>query len=157
MFAMRCRCAVGEEMGLHFFEPRYRWMCRRILATQRPHVFAFVTCGGPWPGSTGVLCEVSRFRGNTDGTFDVKFVARSSFSILEVWSEEVPDEPRAPALAVGLLDVNGPTEKASGTPAVLVVQDRHMSAWRTSHVVRARLAGVLRRFAANLLCCPRRR
>merc|ERR1712129_590302 len=111
MFVMRCHCAVGEEMGLHFFEPRYRWMCRRIFATQRPHVFAFVTYGGPCPGSTGVLCEVSRFRENSDGTFDVKFAARSSFSVLEVWLEEVPDEPGATPLAVGLLDVDGPIKK----------------------------------------------
>jgi len=107
MFVKRCHCAVGEQMGLNFFEPRYRWMCRRIFATKRPHVFAFVTGEGSSPGSTGVLCEVSQFRGNGDGTFDVVFVARSSFSVLEVWSEEVPREPHAPALAVGLLDIDG--------------------------------------------------
>jgi len=157
MFVMPCYCDIGEEMGLHFFEPRYRWMCRRIFEAQRPHVFAFVTHGGPSPGSTGVLCEVSRFRGNPNGTFDVNFVARSSFSVLEVWPEEVPDEPRAPALAVGLLDINEPIEKSADTPSVLMVQNRHMSAGRTSQMLQARLAAILRCFAASLLCCPRRR
>jgi len=157
MFVMPCYCTVGEEMGLHFFEPRYRWMCRRIFETQRPHVFAFVTHGGTCPGSTGVLCEVLRFRRNADGTFDVNLVARSSFSVLEMWCEEVPDAPRAPALAVGLLDVNEPIEKAAGMSTVLVVQDRHMSAGHTSRMFHARLAGIFRCFAANLLCCPRRR
>lgn len=157
LFVMGCRCVVGEATGLHFFEPRYRWMCQRIFENQRPHVFGFVTHGGANPGSTGVLCEVSQFRGNDDGTFDVSFVARSSFSILEVWSEEVPDQPHAPGLAVGLLDVDGQVEDQTSTSAVCLVQNRHVSAGRTSPKFHAQIARLFHCFAANLRCCPPRR
>merc|ERR1711884_346371 len=135
--------------GLHFFEPRYRWMCQRIFENQPPHVFGFVTHGGANSGSTGVLCEVSRFRGNDDGTFDVSFVARSSFSVLEVWSEKVPNQPHAPALAVGLLDIDRKIESPAGASVVRVVQSRHVSAGRTSRIFTC--------LAANLRCCPPRR
>jgi len=166
MFVMGCRCAVGEGMGLHFFEPRYRWMCQRLVETQRsqpgtPIVFAFVTGGGACPGSTGLLCEVKRFRSNPDGTFDVNFVARSSFSVLEAWCEDVPDYPQAPPLAVGLLDVDGQLQKKpAGGSAVSVAQSSHrVSARRTGCAsgMTAQLARIFRCTLVKLRCCPVRR
>lgn len=151
MFVMGSRCEVGNEIGLHFFEPRYRWMCRRLLETERPQVFAFVTRGDGSPGSKGVLCEISRSRRNGDGTFDVIFVARSAFSVLEMWHEHVPDQPRAPALAVGHLDVSEP------------IQGRAMSMGSAPSAVgmacsvRDKLACFLGCFVFSSRCCPRRR
>jgi hypothetical protein len=157
MFVMGCSCGVGDEMGLHFFEPRYRWMCRRLFEAPRPHFFAFVTRGRGCPGSKGVLCEVSRFRANADGTFDVNFVARSSFSVLEVWSEEVPNQPQAPALAVGLLDVDGPIERVAGASAVSVAQNSRTNVNRASRIFHVQFARICGCFSATFRCCPRRR
>lgn len=162
MFVMGCRCDVGDSMGLHFFEPRYRWMCRRMFEGPRPHMFAFVTSGGACPGSAGVLCEVTRFRSNADGTFDVNLVARSAFSILEAWPERVPELPRAPPLAVGLLDVDGHVEKSSGITEVLSEVLGAVGA-RSSHASTAR-RGILHGHLSRILgciplsfrCCPRR-
>lgn len=104
MFVMACHLQVGKRMGLHFFEPRYRWMCRRILAGEPPFVFGFVTRGGAQEGSTGVLCEISQHVENVDGTFDVYIVAKAAFTLMEVRHEELPDNALAPKLGVGFVD-----------------------------------------------------
>lgn len=157
LFVMGGRCAIGEHMGLHFFEPRYRWMCRRVFEGERPHVFGFVTSGGSCPGSTGVLCEVSQFRENYDGTFDVLFVARARFSLLEVWTEKVPEQPHAPPLAVGLLDVDDPSGTACSSAASLAQRSGHVGyASRIFRIFRPQCSRVLRCFLGVLLCRRRR-
>jgi len=159
LFVMGCRFGVGEVLGLHFFEPRYRWMCERVFANQRPHMFAFVTRGGARPGSRGVLCEISRFRRNSDGTFDVHITARTSFTLLEVWHEEVPNQPRAPPLAVGLLDLDGPAGKGSATPGVSFGEYIRRSGETLTNegsAPRRRVKGfgrAIRKVAARLCCC----
>jgi hypothetical protein len=164
LFVMGCRMAVGESMGLHFFEPRYRWMCERIVAGKRPHMFAFVTQGAARAGSTGVLCEVTSHNRNFNGTFDVHLVARETFALLEVWPEEVPDEPHAPPLAVGLVDLDKPFEDAEGsTPFVSIADNirvlRSSSRHRRSARLRlvSRISDTFRWFAGRFRCCRPRR
>ncbi len=70
----------------------YRWMCSRIVAGSKPHLFGFVTSGRNHPGATGKLCEVREYNANPDGTFDTSIVSTQSFRIMETWSEEVPPE-----------------------------------------------------------------
>lgn len=99
---------VGEHTGLHFFEPRYRWMCRRIFDGPRPYLFGFVTSGGNNIGATGSLCEVITYSANDDGTYDTMVCARRTFTVLERWTEQVPGERRVPPLSVGYLKLHGP-------------------------------------------------
>ena len=38
LFVMGCNLPIGARMSLHFFEPRYRWMCRRLFAGEPPYM-----------------------------------------------------------------------------------------------------------------------
>lgn len=93
---------VGSLAGLHFFEPRYRWMCSRVLSGPTPHVFGWVNV--PDRG-LGMLCEITDHERGYDGTYDVTFRCVSIFEIVEHWEESVPASVthgrRAPALNVG--------------------------------------------------------
>lgn len=109
LFAMFARLEVQTTMGLHFFEPRYRWMCRRVLLEAPPGtrpVFGFVNQGSLAPGSKGMLCEILEHTHNEDGTFDTLVKAQAHFTLLECWPEKVPNCPRAPALPVGYVEVH---------------------------------------------------
>ena len=66
LFVMTCRLRLGSMMQLHFFEPRYRYMCRHLTVGGR---FGFMNGGRCTRGCTGVLCEVmeARFRRCCDG------------------------------------------------------------------------------------------
>ncbi|CAJ1386905.1 unnamed protein product [Effrenium voratum] len=132
LFVMGCSLPVGSGMPLHFFEPRYRWMCRRLFATSPPHVFGFVTGGRAREGVEGVLCEVRDLSVNHNGTYDVFVVAKSSFVLSEVWLEELP---YGAPLAVGFVERRQEVKTSRG----------------------ARISGAawLRRLAKRL-CCPRR-
>lgn len=55
-FVMSFRLSLGSIVPLHFFEPRYRYMCRHLAVGD---VFGFLNEGrGVHCGVTGVLCEV---------------------------------------------------------------------------------------------------
>lgn len=66
LFVMTCRLRLGSMMQLHFFEPRYRYMCRHLTVGGR---FGFMNGGRCTRGCTGVLCEVmeARLRRPCDG------------------------------------------------------------------------------------------
>lgn len=59
LFVMTCRLRLGSMMQLHFFEPRYRYMCRHLTVGGR---FGFMNGGRCSRGCTGVLCEVMEAR-----------------------------------------------------------------------------------------------
>jgi len=104
LFAMAAEdFRVGASTQLHFFEPRYRWMCRRLCVPgeQRPRLFGWVTSGRPCPGARGSLCEVRRMDEDPGGTFDVAIRSIATFELLEVWTETTQGIPRAAPLSVG--------------------------------------------------------
>jgi len=160
LFVMRCNLHVGSAMGLHFFEPRYRWMCRRLFEDEGPHMFGFVTTGKCCGGARGILCNISEHTMNTDGTFDVFLTATASFSLLEVWQEDVPEFTNAPPLAVGFVDLGSEARAAriqntNGTSGASVQrQDPQVTPTLPVRFTR------LRRFTFSilgmLLCCRRR-
>mmetsp|Transcript_36100 Transcript_36100/g.112244 ORF Transcript_36100/g.112244 Transcript_36100/m.112244 type:complete len:361 (-) Transcript_36100:83-1165(-) len=93
----------GTCTALHFFEPRYRWMCSRLSEahTDRPPVFGWVTSGRPCYGARGSLCEVMKLTANRGGTFDVSIRAKAAFKLVEVWTETAEGIPRTAPLSVG--------------------------------------------------------
>lgn len=110
LFIQSADLAVGNCVSMRFFEPRYRWMCRQILAGPKPYYFGFVTAGVVGPGSAGVLCEMLDVDGGTelsenfDGTFNVAACAVSEFTLVEVYAESVPSGPNFPPLNFGYVD-----------------------------------------------------
>mmetsp|Transcript_95123 Transcript_95123/g.174286 ORF Transcript_95123/g.174286 Transcript_95123/m.174286 type:complete len:300 (+) Transcript_95123:89-988(+) len=108
------------RLELHFFEPRYRWMCHQLLDdaedgqlpscinedTRNRRCFGFVTeptRGGFGSGAKGYIMEIQDYHWNMDGTCDVSLQAQSSFSVLESWEESVPKQPWASALYVAYI------------------------------------------------------
>eukprot|EP00747_Dinoflagellata_sp_TGD_P091293 gnl/TRDRNA2_/TRDRNA2_165004_c4_seq1.p1 gnl/TRDRNA2_/TRDRNA2_165004_c4~~gnl/TRDRNA2_/TRDRNA2_165004_c4_seq1.p1 ORF type:complete len:384 (-),score=35.15 gnl/TRDRNA2_/TRDRNA2_165004_c4_seq1:145-1203(-) len=113
---------MGQRLQLHFFEPRYRWMCRRLLLSEvagwdseglydlmpecgsKPPIFGFVTDPAPrghgalGTGASGFLMMISSHHWNRDGTCDVGLVALQKFAVVEHSQEQVPDHPGAPPL-----------------------------------------------------------
>ena len=81
VFAMPARLEPGSATRLHFFEPRYRWLCRRIRA-DGSLTFAFVTSGCAGVGAVGALCVVPALRENEDGTFDAVIFSTCCFRLL---------------------------------------------------------------------------
>lgn len=103
LFAMAAEnFRAGTCTALHFFEPRYKWMCKRLgEAPERPPVFGWVTSGRPCVGARGSLCEVTKLTANRGGTYDVAIRAKASFELLEVWTETAEGIPRAAPLSIG--------------------------------------------------------
>jgi len=107
LFCMMSRpIPPGVSTMLHFFEPRYRWMCKRMKEAGKPYYFGWVT--GFQPNLFGSLCEVNSVYEAADGTFDASFTCIARFSVVESWEESVPGMPRAPKLTVGYLKTMDP-------------------------------------------------
>ncbi|CAE7257763.1 ephA [Symbiodinium microadriaticum] len=100
LFVMGCNLVIGARMSLHFFEPRYRWMCRRLFAGEPPYMFGFVTHGRAKEGSRGVLCQATDWINNSNGTYDVQIRAEATFILTEVWHQEQGVSMKQPTGAV---------------------------------------------------------
>eukprot|EP00438_Fugacium_kawagutii_P020417 Skav231255 [mRNA] locus=scaffold411:622954:626559:- [translate_table: standard] len=111
-FVMSFRLSLGSAVPLHFFEPRYRYMCRHLAVGD---VFGFLNEGrGVHCGVTGTLCEVLDLSMNSNGTFDALIMAKSKFTLAEVWLEAMP---RGQPLAVGFIRrADAPPEPAPPAP-----------------------------------------
>lgn len=124
-FVMSCRLRLGTLMPLHFFEPRYRYMCRHLSVGG---VFGFLNEGrGVHCGVSGVLCEVMDLSMNSNGTYDALILAKSSFTLAEVWMEPMP---RGDPLAVGFITA---VDGAATAPASAVGRRntwRCLQGWR---------------------------
>lgn len=92
---------VGRRSGLHLFEPRYAWMCKRLLdahkAGETDLQFGWVT--SPARGS---LCQAIRLQQTPNG-YNVEFICVAKFTIVEQWEEAVPRSRRVPKLLHGYL------------------------------------------------------
>ncbi|CAE7527112.1 unnamed protein product [Symbiodinium natans] len=150
LFVMGCNLPIGARMSLHFFEPRYRWMCRRLFAGEPPYMFGFVTHGRAKEGSRGLLCQATDWATNTNGTYDVHIRAEAAFNLTEVWYEDIP---HSSPLALGFIDVISrvpPVRQQPGggsSPRLLSSRSSGRRCFPLS----------LRRWLSNLgTCCPRR-
>eukprot|EP00928_Gymnodinium_smaydae_P090465 TRINITY_DN7425_c0_g1_i2.p2 TRINITY_DN7425_c0_g1~~TRINITY_DN7425_c0_g1_i2.p2 ORF type:complete len:189 (-),score=27.57 TRINITY_DN7425_c0_g1_i2:48-614(-) len=116
---------VGVRTGLHLFEPRYRWMCARLLgareeegASAPPPLFGWLT---DTQGRRGSLCEIVEHELNPNGTLDVLFVCVATFRVLEWWSEEVPAHVArgAPSLQMAYVEYTTPLLSARNAERAL--------------------------------------
>mmetsp|Transcript_63769 Transcript_63769/g.149487 ORF Transcript_63769/g.149487 Transcript_63769/m.149487 type:complete len:268 (+) Transcript_63769:55-858(+) len=147
LFVMGCNLVIGARMSLHFFEPRYRWMCRRLFAGEPPYMFGFVTHGRAKEGSRGVLCQVTDWSNNSNGTYDVQIRAEATFTLTEVWHQDLP---HSSPLALGFVDITsgGAPQRGGSSPRVLSSR----SSGRRCFPLPS-----LRRWLSGLwTCCPRR-
>lgn len=128
MQSMR-RFTVGENTGLHFFEPRYVWMVRKMLsagiAPDRPsdiapdsRTFGWVTDFMGNETERGVLCEVTVVQ-EVGNSVNVNFRIASHFTMLESWAELVPGRPSAPPLRMGYVQLEDPDSVTEG----VLIQD----------------------------------
>lgn len=117
LFEMRSDISVGDLVVLNFFEPRYRWMCREIVAGPKPYYFGLITSGLAAPGNIGVLCEMRNMYGGEeisesfDGTFRVAVLGVSEFKLVDVWTLQVPSGPDFPSLSVGTVEFLPPSAR----------------------------------------------
>lgn len=101
VFAMSARLRLGEGVGLHFFEPRYRWLVQ--LTLQRPQGVGpralFCWCPHqPQPDAPAFICELSGHEVYQDGRADVQVTPIANCIIQSAWTEPVPNAPHQPAL-----------------------------------------------------------
>lgn len=123
LFVMTCRLRLGSMMQLHFFEPRYRYMCRHLTVGGR---FGFMNGGRCSRGCTGVLCEVMELTMNSDDTYDALILAKSHFQLLEVWYELMP---RGEPLDIAFIDID-PIAREGDIPARAPAAPRSRGWWR---------------------------
>jgi hypothetical protein len=71
IFAMRSRLRIGHGFGIHFFEPRYRWLVTRTRAGSG--VFCYCV-KAPEVGDEAFLCEARNVEQMPDGRADLELV-----------------------------------------------------------------------------------
>jgi len=94
---------IGEMSGLHLFEPRYRWMCRKLIAAGDAN--KSVHFGWVSECELGSLCRVSSIEVLPGGTYNIQFVCQGNFEVLDAWEEPVPRMVRAPKLMHGYVEI----------------------------------------------------
>jgi hypothetical protein len=100
-------CGPGsfEQASLrlyHMFEPRYRWLVERALATPERAfgvIDGFRIAAGA-RGREAIILE-SAPNGGAGRAVSIKVVGHRAFTVREVFSEGVPNQPRAPHLMLG--------------------------------------------------------
>ena len=76
---------VGQDIGLHLFEPRYKILIRRCWEGNR----CFVYCGErPRMGTRGVVVRVDSARFMPDGRANIVGVGVESIELGETWVED---------------------------------------------------------------------
>ena len=85
IFYMSRGCAVGQEVKLHLFEPRYRILIRRAMEGNRMFLYASTQ---PQAGDEVVLVRVSRAAFCSDGKADIVGTGVQRLQLLQAWVEE---------------------------------------------------------------------
>jgi len=96
---MRSHLQKGAGFGLNLFEPRYRWLAQRIdhgtgNGTLR---FCYAT-SSPQVGTVAWITRMDNLQWTPDGCARFVAVPEAKCRLLDVWTEQVPDNPRAPPL-----------------------------------------------------------
>ena len=98
IFAMQARLAIGRSFGMHFFEPRYRWLVRRAIDASADHPqFCYCTTP-PRGGGLGYVCGLLQPSILPDGRANVGVLPQARCRLLRVWTEPVPGADEAPPL-----------------------------------------------------------
>ena len=98
IFAMHARLAIGRSFGMHFFEPRYRWLVRRAVDASADHPqFCYCTTT-PRDGGLGYVCGLLQPSILPDGRANVGVLPQARYRLLRVWTEPVPGAEEAPPL-----------------------------------------------------------
>ena len=71
VFAMRSTLEIGRPFGIHFFEPRYRWLVTRTLGENSSGVFCYCT-SVPEEGNEAWLCKMKNVNRAPDGSADLE-------------------------------------------------------------------------------------
>jgi len=95
MFAMPSRLRIGESFGMHWFEPRYRWLAARCSSSRSPMCYM---PGRPQEGSVAFICTFEDMVRMPDGRANVELLPVCRCVIKRLWTERVPDNPAAPPL-----------------------------------------------------------
>jgi hypothetical protein len=96
MFFMTSNVRVGEIIGMHWFEPRYRWLAHRM---KNEGDKTMVYCPGrPAVGAVSFICIPRQLEIMPDGRAMVELLPVAECVLKELWEEPVPGDPRAPKL-----------------------------------------------------------
>jgi len=96
MFFMTSRVRIGEVIGMHWFEPRYRWLASRLNnGTDETMVYC---PGRPAVGAESFICVPRQLEIMPDGRAMVELLPVAKCVLNELWEEAVPGEPQAPKL-----------------------------------------------------------
>merc|ERR1719181_440429 len=71
IFAMRSNVRIGRPFGIHFFEPRYRWLVTRTMVEGGPGVFIYCV-EMPRGDGNGWICEMRNVDQMEDGRADLE-------------------------------------------------------------------------------------
>lgn len=108
LFIMWADIVIGQVIELRLFEPRYRWMCERLLTSSVGCRIGFVTHGflmHARTGACGYLCDVLAIARQRSGDFTCRVRIGSFCKVAEAWAEEVPESQEAAPLYTAYLDV----------------------------------------------------
>jgi len=95
VFAMHAQLNIGIPSGLHFFEPRYRMLVQRALASDGKFVFAV---SQPQIGSVAYLCELHNVMVYADGRADVHALPVSECRLTATQFEQMAGGNHLPLL-----------------------------------------------------------
>jgi len=110
-FCMGSNLGIGEPIGLHFFEPRYRVLIRMAMQGDRRFFFP---AGRPSRGSLHYLCEAHNVRIYPDGRADLVVLPVHLCRVRQSWTEPVGNHPPLQMAKIEILPLSSP-EAASIT------------------------------------------
>jgi len=102
MFYMPARLRVGEVIGMHWFEPRYRWLASRLdIGTDETMVYCH---GRPAVGAESFICVPRQLEIMPDGRAMVELLPVAKCILNELYEEAVPGESWAPKLVCAIAE-----------------------------------------------------
>ena len=113
IFFMQASLQIGRPFGLHWFEPRYRWLAAKCQTTASP-TMCYATVY-PEEGKTVFICRMPRIDILQDGRANVELLPVARAEIVRCWDEPVPGmESRVPQLVCAeLLELPNVTQPAA--------------------------------------------
>jgi len=102
MFYMPARLRVGEVIGMHWFEPRYRWLASRLsIGTDETMVYC---PGRPAVGAESFICVPRQLEILPDDRAMVELLPVAKCVLHDIYEEPVPGESWAPKLVCALAE-----------------------------------------------------
>lgn len=108
-FCMGSSLNIGEPIGLHLFEPRYRLLIKTAMEGDGRFLFP---SGRPMAGQCHYLCEAHNVTIYPDGRADVLVLPVQLCRVKEAWVQPVGNHPPLSWATVSLLPARDPAEAA---------------------------------------------